>query len=66
MERLSGAALQDLESGVEGSGIGDGQAGGAGGGKVVAVGTPEQVAANTDSLTGKYLKKYLDKPKNRK
>ena len=43
-----------------------GPAGGAGGGKVVAVGTPEQVAANTDSLTGKYLKKYLDKPKNRK
>ncbi|MBR1380733.1 MAG: excinuclease ABC subunit UvrA [Alphaproteobacteria bacterium] len=34
--------------------------GGNGGGRVVATGTPEQVAANTDSLTGKYLKKYLD------
>ena len=35
--------------------------GGINGGRVVAVGTPEQVAANTASLTGKYLKKYLDK-----
>ena len=35
--------------------------GGADGGRVIAVGTPEQVAKNTDSLTGKYLKKYLDK-----
>ncbi len=35
--------------------------GGAGGGQVVATGTPEQVAANPNSLTGKYLKKYLDK-----
>ena len=35
--------------------------GGAGGGQVVAVGTPETVAKNPDSLTGQYLKKYLDK-----
>ena len=35
--------------------------GGVDGGRVVAAGTPEQVAANTQSLTGKYLKKYLDK-----
>ena len=30
--------------------------GGANGGKIVAEGTPEQVAANPDSITGKYLK----------
>ncbi len=36
-----------------------GPTGGANGGRVVAVGTPEQVAANPESLTGKYLKKYL-------
>ena len=35
--------------------------GGAGGGNVVAVGTPEAVAENPDSLTGKYLRRYLDK-----
>lgn len=35
--------------------------GGAGGGRVVATGTPEQVAAVPESLTGKYLKPYLDK-----
>ena len=40
--------------------------GGAGGGRVVAVGTPEQVAANDASLTGRYLKKYLDKPAAKK
>ena len=40
--------------------------GGAGGGQVVAVGTPEDIAANSESLTGKYLKKYLDKPKKSK
>ncbi|MDR0741663.1 MAG: hypothetical protein LBF28_02725, partial [Rickettsiales bacterium] len=34
--------------------------GGAGGGQVVAVGTPEQIAENKNSLTGKYLKKYLE------
>ena len=40
--------------------------GGAGGGRVVGVGTPEQIAENPESLTGKYLKKYLDKPKKSK
>ncbi len=38
-----------------------GPAGGAGGGHVIATGTPEDVAKNPESLTGKYLKKYLDK-----
>ncbi len=38
-----------------------GPGGGAGGGTVVAVGTPETVAQNPNSLTGKYLKRYLDK-----
>lgn len=35
--------------------------GGAGGGRVVAAGTPEQVAAIPESLTGKYLRPYLDR-----
>ncbi len=35
--------------------------GGAAGGNVVAVGTPEQIAATPQSLTGRYLKPYLDK-----
>ena len=43
-----------------------GPKGGAGGGQIVAVGTPEDVAQNPDSLTGQYLKKYLDKPKKNK
>jgi excinuclease ABC subunit A len=38
-----------------------GPSGGAGGGRVVATGTPEAVAKNPDSLTGKYLQRYLDK-----
>ena len=38
-----------------------GPGGGAGGGRVVATGTPEDVARNLESLTGKYLAKYLDK-----
>ena len=33
--------------------------GGAGGGTVVACGTPEQVAANPASFTGRYLKPLL-------
>lgn len=37
--------------------------GGAGGGQVVATGTPEDIVKNSESLTGKYLKKYLDKTK---
>ena len=36
-----------------------GPEGGAGGGQVVAVGTPEQVAANPASHTGQYLRRYL-------
>jgi excinuclease ABC subunit A len=36
-----------------------GPEGGAGGGQVVAVGTPEQVAANAASHTGRYLKPLL-------
>ncbi len=36
-----------------------GPGGGVDGGRVVAVGTPEDVARNEKSLTGKYLKKYL-------
>ncbi len=36
-----------------------GPEGGSGGGQVVAVGTPEQVAANPHSMTGRYLKRLL-------
>ena len=36
-----------------------GPEGGAGGGEVVGIGTPEQIAANPDSHTGKYLKRLL-------
>jgi excinuclease ABC subunit A len=36
-----------------------GPEGGAGGGQVVAVGTPEEVAANAASYTGRYLKPLL-------
>jgi excinuclease ABC subunit A len=36
-----------------------GPEGGVGGGKVVATGTPEQVASNPKSYTGQYLKKIL-------
>jgi excinuclease ABC subunit A len=38
-----------------------GPEGGSGGGKVVAEGTPEEVAKNKHSITGKYLKEYLKK-----
>jgi len=38
-----------------------GPEGGDGGGKIVAVGTPEQVAECKQSYTGKYLKRYLKK-----
>ncbi len=38
-----------------------GPEGGVGGGEVVAKGTPEEVAGNTHSHTGKYLKKVLKK-----
>jgi excinuclease ABC subunit A len=36
-----------------------GPQGGVGGGQVVAVGTPEQVANNPASVTGRYLKRLL-------
>ena len=36
-----------------------GPTGGVNGGEIVAIGTPEEVAKNKNSLTGKYLKKYL-------
>ncbi len=36
-----------------------GPEGGDGGGKIVARGTPEEIAACEDSFTGRYLKKYL-------
>lgn len=38
-----------------------GPEGGAGGGRVVAVGTPEEVAASAASFTGRYLQRYLIK-----
>ncbi|MEP6947509.1 MAG: excinuclease ABC subunit UvrA [Acidobacteriota bacterium] len=37
-----------------------GPEGGVGGGQVVATGTPEEVAANPKSITGKYIQKALD------
>ena len=38
-----------------------GPTGGADGGRVIATGSPEQVAAVPESVTGKYLRRYLDK-----
>ncbi|HWL64711.1 MAG TPA: excinuclease ABC subunit UvrA [Actinomycetota bacterium] len=43
-----------------------GPEGGAGGGEVVAVGTPEEVAATRGSYTGEYLKELLVKPSQKK
>ena len=43
-----------------------GPEGGDGGGEIVAVGTPEQVAANPRSWTGKYLKEILDRQETRR
>ena len=37
-----------------------GPEGGSGGGQVVAVGTPEEVAANPRSMTGQYLKRLFE------
>jgi excinuclease ABC subunit A len=37
-----------------------GPEGGSGGGQVVAVGTPEEVAANPHSMTGRYLKRLFE------
>ena len=42
-----------------------GPEGGDGGGEIVAKGTPEQVAANPASWTGKYLKEMLARHKTR-
>ncbi len=39
-----------------------GPEGGAGGGQVVGIGTPEDIAANPDSHTGRYLKRLLHAP----
>jgi excinuclease ABC subunit A len=43
-----------------------GPEGGDGGGEIVAVGTPEQVAADKASWTGKYLKEVLDRHEARR
>ena len=43
-----------------------GPEGGDGGGEIVAVGTPEQVAQNPASWTGKYLKEVLDRHEQRR
>jgi len=43
-----------------------GPEGGDGGGEIVAVGTPEQVAANPASWTGRYLKEVLDRHETRR
>ena len=43
-----------------------GPGGGVNGGRAVATGTPEQVAKNPASLTGKYLQKYLGTGKKNK
>ena len=43
-----------------------GPEGGDGGGEIVAVGTPEQVAADRDSWTGRYLKEVLDRHEARR
>lgn len=43
-----------------------GPEGGDGGGEIVAVGTPEEVAANPKSWTGKYLKEVLDRHEERR
>jgi excinuclease ABC subunit A len=43
-----------------------GPEGGDGGGRIVAVGTPEQIAANKVSYTGRYLRSKLTAPPVRK
>ncbi len=42
-----------------------GPEGGAGGGRIIATGTPEQVAKNPDSFTGQVLKRWLARGKGR-
>ena len=41
---------------------------GEGGGRIVAVGTPEELESNTQSLTGAYLsgRRFIDVPKHRR
>ena len=43
-----------------------GPEGGDGGGEIVAIGTPEQVAANTKSWTGRYLAEMLERHEARR
>jgi excinuclease ABC subunit A len=43
-----------------------GPEGGDGGGRIVAQGTPEQVAVDADSWTGRYLKEVLDRHESRR
>jgi excinuclease ABC subunit A len=43
-----------------------GPEGGAGGGRIIAEGTPEEVAAATDSYTGRHLKPALERHAARK
>jgi excinuclease ABC subunit A len=43
-----------------------GPEGGDGGGRIIAVGTPEQIAANKASYTGHYLRSTLAQPPVRK
>jgi excinuclease ABC subunit A len=38
-----------------------GPEGGTGGGRIVAAGTPEEIAQNKSSITGEYLKPLLKK-----
>jgi excinuclease ABC subunit A len=42
-----------------------GPEGGDGGGEIVAVGTPEQVAGNPKSWTGRYLAELLERHRQR-
>ena len=42
-----------------------GPEGGDGGGEIVATGTPEQVAANDKSWTGRYLAELLERHRER-
>ncbi|HWM29528.1 MAG TPA: excinuclease ABC subunit UvrA [Woeseiaceae bacterium] len=43
-----------------------GPEGGDGGGRIIATGTPEEVADNEDSFTGQYLQRLLTKPRRKK
>ena len=43
-----------------------GPEGGDGGGEIVAVGTPEDIAADPASWTGRYLKEILDRHEQRR